>query len=185
MRVLPKKFLLTLLLVVMLGFLFYQSNWVAKMMYPIKYRDVIESNAGIYGIDPLLIAAIVRVESNYRPELISSKGAVGLMQLMPDTAQWILNMEGFSALTMNSLHEPKPNIQIGVKYIDLLNRQFNNNLAEVLAAYNAGPGNVSKWRETNIWDGKLENINQIHFWETRKYVDRVVYYYKKYQKTYK
>jgi soluble lytic murein transglycosylase len=168
----------------MLVVIFFQSNWVAKMMYPIKYREVIDANAGIYGVDPLLIAAIVRVESNYRPQLISSKGAVGLMQIMPDTAQWILTMEGFSTLNMKSLHEPKSNIQIGVKYIDLLNRQFNNNLAEVLAAYNAGPGNVSKWRETNVWDGKLENIHQIHFWETRKYVDRVIYYYKKYQKTY-
>jgi soluble lytic murein transglycosylase len=184
MKAVPKKYILTFLLVTLLGILYYQSNWLGRMMYPIKYREEIEANAAKYGIDPLLVAAIIRVESNYKPKLVSSKGAVGLMQLMPETAQWILNMEGFSALTMDSLNDPKSNIMMGSKYINLLNHQFNSNLAEVLAAYNAGPGNVSKWRETNIWDGTLENINQIRFWETRKYVDRVVYYYKKYQKTY-
>jgi len=184
MRAKPKKFILTILLVLMLSVLFYQSNWLGRMMYPIKYRETINASALKYGIDPLLIAAIIRVESNYKPELVSSKGAIGLMQLMPDTAQWIIGMNGFSTYTMKSMHEPESNIQLGTKYIDLLNHQFNSNLAEVLAAYNAGPGNVSKWRESNTWDGKLETIDQIHFWETRKYVDRVVYYYKKYQKTY-
>jgi soluble lytic murein transglycosylase len=86
---------------------------------------------------------------------------------------------------MDSLYEPKSNIRMGTKYLNLLNNQFNSNIAEVLAAYNAGPGNVSKWLESKVWDGKLENIDQIRFWETRKYVDRVVYYYNKYQKTYK
>jgi soluble lytic murein transglycosylase len=184
MKAVPKKYILTLLLVILLGIVYYQSNWLGKMMYPIKYREEIEANAAKYGIDPLLVAAIIRVESNYKPELVSSKGAIGLMQLMPDTAQWILEMDGFASLSINSLYEPNSNIMMGTKYINLLNNQFNNNLAEVLAAYNAGPGNVSKWRETNVWDGKLENIEQIRFWETRKYVDRVVYYYKKYQKIY-
>ncbi|MEX2461923.1 MAG: lytic transglycosylase domain-containing protein [Paenibacillaceae bacterium] len=184
MRAKQKKLILILLLVLLLGVLFYQSNWLGRMMYPIKYREAIDASANQFGVDPLLIAAIIRVESNYKPELVSSKGAMGLMQLMPDTAKWILEMDGFSSLNMKSIYEPKANIQMGTKYIDLLNRQFNSNLAEVLAAYNAGPGNVSKWLEANVWDGKLENIDQIRFLETKKYVSRVVYYYKKYQKTY-
>jgi soluble lytic murein transglycosylase len=184
MRALRKNYVLTLLLALLLGILFYQSNWVGKMMYPIKYRDTIDANALKFGVDPLLIAAIVRVESNYKPKLVSIKGAIGLMQLMPDTAEWIMGMDGFSSLSMSSLQEPKTNIMVGAKYIDILNHQFNNNLAEVLAAYNAGPGNVNKWRESNAWDGKLESINKINFWETRKYVDRVIYYYTKYQKMY-
>jgi soluble lytic murein transglycosylase len=184
MRAKPKKLILILLLVLLLGVLFYQSNWLGRMMYPIKYRAEIDASAAEFRVDPLLIAAIIRVESNYKPELVSNKGAIGLMQIMPDTAQWILAMEGFSSLNMDALYDPKSNIRMGAKYIELLNRQFNSNLAEVLASYNAGPGNVSKWRESNIWDGKMESINQIRFWETRKYVDRVFYYYKKYQKTY-
>jgi soluble lytic murein transglycosylase len=184
MKVQHKKYVLIFLLVLLLSVLFYQYNWVGKMMYPIKYRDEIEANAAKFGVDPLLIAAIIRVESNYKPSLVSSKGAIGLMQLMPDTANWIQNMEGLKTLSDNALYEPNSNIMLGAKYVDLLNHQFNNNLAEVLAAYNAGPGNVSKWRDTNVWDGKLENIDQIRFWETRKYVDRVVYYYTKYQKIY-
>jgi soluble lytic murein transglycosylase len=184
MKAKPKKWIRILLLVLLLIVLFYQSNWLGRMMYPIKYRAEIEASADQYGVDPLLIAAIIRVESNYKPELVSSKGAIGLMQLMPDTAQWILKMEGFAALNMDALYDPQSNIRIGTKYIELLNQQFNSNLAEVLASYNAGPGNVNKWRESNTWDGKLESIDQIHFWETRKYVDRVVYYYNKYQKIY-
>jgi soluble lytic murein transglycosylase len=184
MKVQHKKYILIFLLVLLLGVLFYQNNWVAKWMYPIKYRDEIEANATKFDVDPLLIAAIIRVESNYRPNLVSNKGAIGLMQLMPDTANWIQRMEGFQNLPDNALYVPNSNIMLGVKYVDLLQHQYNNNIAEVLAAYNAGPGNVSKWRDANVWDGKLENIDQIRFWETRKYVDRVVYYYTKYQKIY-
>jgi soluble lytic murein transglycosylase len=184
MKVQHKKYVLIFLLVLLLSVLFYQSNWVGKMMYPIKYWNEISANAAKFGIDPLLIAAIIRVESNYKPELVSSKGAVGLMQIMPETANWIQSMEGFSNLPQNALYVPNSNIMLGAKYVDLLKRQFNNNIAEVLAAYNAGPGNVSKWRDANVWDGKLENIDQIRFWETRKYVDRVIYYYTKYQQIY-
>jgi soluble lytic murein transglycosylase len=184
MRVFQKKYVLTLMLLLLFASILYNSNWVGKLMYPIKYREAIDASAVKYGIDPYLIAAIIHVESNFKPELVSKKGAIGLMQLMPDTAKWILAMDGFSSLNMQSLHDPQANIMIGAKYIDLLNHQFNHNLVQVLAAYNAGPGNVSKWLDAGTWNGKLENIDQIHFWETRKYVDRVVYYYKKYQKTY-
>ena len=72
MRAKPKKFILTILLVFMLSVLFYQNNWLGRMMYPIKYRETINASAVKYGIDPLLIAAIIRVESNYKPELVSS-----------------------------------------------------------------------------------------------------------------
>jgi soluble lytic murein transglycosylase len=184
MKVKHQKYVLIFLLVLLLTVLFYQRNWVGKMMYPIKYKDEITANATKFDVDPLLIAAIIRVESNYKSGLVSSKGAIGLMQVMPDTANWIQSMEGFKSLPKNALYQPQLNIMLGTKYVDLLNHQFNNNIAEVLAAYNAGPGNVSKWRDANVWDGKLENIDQIRFWETRKYVDRVVYYYTKYQKIY-
>jgi soluble lytic murein transglycosylase len=184
MTVLRKKYVWMLLLLIIVAVSFYKTTWVGKMMYPIHYKQEIEVNAAKFGIDPLLIAAIIRVESNYKSGLVSKKGAVGLMQIMPDTAEWIIKMDGFSSLTLQSLHEPGPNIVIGVKYVDLLNHQFNNNLAKVLAAYNAGPGNVSKWLDSGLWNGDLDSIDQINFWETRKYVDKVIYYYKQYQETY-
>ncbi|WP_135555278.1 lytic transglycosylase domain-containing protein [Paenibacillus cymbidii] len=165
--------------------LFYRSTWLGKLMYPIHYRDEIEAGAGRYAVDPLLIAAIIRVESNYKPEPRSRKGAVGLMQLMPDTAEWIFGMEdGLRNLTLDDLDDPAVNIKVGSKYVDLLVKQFEHNLAEVLAAYNAGQGNVVKWRQTGVWDGKPEHIADIPFAETRKYVDRVLYYYDKYVQVY-
>lgn len=180
----PKKRWFALVLLVFVLVLFYRSNWLGRVVYPIFYREQIEASARLNGVDPLLVAAIIRVESNYKPNQTSHKGAIGIMQVMPDTAEWLFEKESFGDYALEDLKDPKKNIEVGTKYLGILNKQFKNNPVLVIASYNAGPGNVSKWLQNNVWDGSLAAVSNIPFWETRKYVNRVVYYYNKYTKLY-
>ncbi len=106
------------------------------------------------------------------------------MQLMPDTAQWVMEKGDFANHTIDQIHEPHVNIQMGSWYLSWLSTQYNGNIVAVTAAYNAGQGNVNKWISSGRWDGTYEHINSIPFGETRHYVQRVMYYYHKYDKIY-
>lgn len=164
--------------------LFSNSNWL-KIMYPIHFKKEIADASVRYQVDPLLIAAVIRVESNYKTNSESRKGAYGIMQLMPDTAEWLLSMDdGMKKYRVKDLDDPKVNILLGSKYLNYLSKEFDGNRPQMLAAYNAGHGKVSKWLQEKIWDGTFENTNQIPFKETRNYVNSVEYYYKKYGKIY-
>ncbi|MGZ9583209.1 lytic transglycosylase domain-containing protein [Paenibacillus marinisediminis] len=185
-KLLRKRYLLVLL-VGLLFILFVQSQWLGKWMYPIPYEDTIRENAEAYQVDPFLVASVIRVESNYRPGQESRKGAIGMMQLMPDTATWIMGqMKVKDQWTLEQLkYEAEPNIMLGTWYLNSLIKQFDNNWIAAVAAYNAGPGNVSQWLRDDVWDGRLETASQqIPFNETRLYVQRVFHYYDKYKKAY-
>lgn len=184
MKTLRRKRWYALVLVVVLLVLFYKSTWLGRVMYPIHYQDTINASSAKHGVDPYLIAAIIRVESNFKSNPRSKKGAIGIMQIMPDTAEWLFEREGFRSFKLADLDNPEKNIDVGTKYLDLLNSQFKQNTAQVIAAYNAGPGNVTKWLQSGRWDGTLDHLNQIPFWETRGYVERVWYYYNKYVSIY-
>jgi soluble lytic murein transglycosylase len=179
-----KRIVLPLILIVLCA-LFVQSEWLGRWIYPISYQEEIRESAFEYELDPFLIAAIIRVESNYKPAAVSPKGAVGIMQIMPETAKWILKQEDFGQITvMDAANEAHAGIKLGSWYIKELNRQFNDNLVVSLAAYNAGPGKVRQWLDNGVWDGQEQTVKDIPFGETRHYVQRVMYYYKKYQKIY-
>jgi len=183
-RVKRKRFILPLILIV-LAALFIQSDWLGKWIYPISYQEEIKRNAAAYELDPLLIAAIIRVESNYKLTAVSRKGAVGIMQIMPDTAEWILKQDDFGAITVKDAgREAHAGIALGSWYIKELNRQFDGNLVISLAAYNAGPGKVKQWLKNGVWNGEERTLKDIPYGETRHYVQRVLYYYKKYQNIY-
>lgn len=187
MKMLRKKRVLLLLFLGMLFLLFVQSQWLGRWMYPIAYEDEIRKYAAQYDVDPLLVAAIIRVETNFQAGRESRKGAIGVMQLMPETATWAMEQ-----LKMNnrwSLDELKntadPNILIGTWYLKSLHKQFNENWIAAIAAYNAGPGNVNKWIRNKVWDGSYDTAKQqIPYGETKLYVQRVIHYYDKYKKIY-
>jgi soluble lytic murein transglycosylase len=164
--------------------LFYSSPFVGKLLYPLEYKQEILQNAANYDIDPFLIAAIIRVESNFKSDMQSRKGAYGIMQLMPDTAEWIVETAHFSKDWLNQLDKPEINIQVGSWYLGWLHKQFNGNVYAAVAGYNAGPGKVAKWMQSGEWDGTLEKSGQIPYGETKHYLQRVLYYYKKYRKIY-
>ncbi|UUZ80124.1 lytic transglycosylase domain-containing protein [Paenibacillus sp. P26] len=179
-----KKRFFALLLLGFLIFLFLSSSMVGRWMYPIRFQQEIREMAGKYQLDPLLIAAIIRVESNYQSETVSKKGAYGLMQLMPDTSDWIIEKAHFSDDYKDQLHHPKVSIELGAWYLNWMAKQFDGNMVAVIAGYNAGHGKVSRWLQEREWDGTLNNSNTIPYGETRHYVQRVMYYYDIYKKLY-
>lgn len=184
MKFLRKKRVLLLLFLGFVAVLFLNTNWMT-WFYPIQYKEEIRKHSETYDIDPFLVAAIIRVETNYTPGRESKKGAVGLMQLMPETAKWALEKAKLPDVPIERLkEEPSANIEVGTWYLQSLFRQFDGNRTAAIAAYNAGPGNVKKWLKEGDWDGSAETIKDIPIGETRHYVQRVIHYYKQYTEIY-
>ncbi|MDR1418413.1 MAG: lytic transglycosylase domain-containing protein [Endomicrobium sp.] len=143
------------------------------------YNNYIYKYSGSFNVDPILIKAIMKKESNLNINAISSRGAVGLMQIMPKTANEISKQLKISNFSINSLKEPKINIMFGVYYISKLLNYYNNNLILALSAYNAGIGNVDKWYKQN--KNVALNIKDIPFKETQYYVKSAMFTYKVYK----
>jgi soluble lytic murein transglycosylase len=193
-RILRKKRTYAIILICFLLVLFYTSDWLGRWMYPIRYEETIHHAAELENVDPYLISAIIRVESNYEPDKVSKKGALGLMQIMPGTAEWVANSAGYESSIVHLLHEPELNIDIGTKYVRILLNQFadvlgqrelrDDQIAIIAAAYNAGPGKVSTWLQNGDWTGAYADSSLIPYGETRHFVQRVQYYYKKYEQYY-
>ncbi|MFC0329113.1 lytic transglycosylase domain-containing protein [Paenibacillus sepulcri] len=180
-----KKRVLLLLIIAVLVLLYLKSDWMNRWMYPIHYQSDIKISSVNYGLDPHLVAAIIRVETNFSNNKVSKKGAIGMMQLMPETADWIVQKGKFSNVTQAAIASRADiSIEIGSWYLNSLLQQFKGNTYAVVAAYNAGPGTVNRWMSEGTWDGKLETVDKLPYGETRHYVQRVIYYYNKYKKLY-
>lgn len=178
------RYLLAVIFIIALLFAFLRSPLVGRLLYPYLYREVIEKYAADYGVDPLLVAAVIRVESKFKPNAVSRRGALGLMQLMPATASWIAPQLGIADLTEEMILTPEINIRLGTWYLANLAAEFNNNRELVLAAYNAGRGKVSSWLAEGVWTGSYEDVENIPFPETRNYVSKVRAAYNRYQALY-
>lgn len=153
--------------------------------YPLAYRSIVVKYSQEYEVDPFLIASIINVESRYDKLALSSKEAKGLMQISPQTGQWaseVLNIEGYKE---EDLFQPDLNIRIGAWYINRLFMEFDGNLDFVLAAYNAGSGNVNKWIVDEEYCVDGNSLKKIPFKETEDYLVRVNKSYRVYSKLYK
>lgn len=144
------------------------------MFYPLHFGQTVAHYSARHRLDPLLVQSMIRVESRYNPRARSSKGALGLMQLMPETARWVSNRDGEPLAAERDLYDPEVNIRLGTAYFRELVDEFGGRLVVALAAYNAGRGNVRKWLETSTWSGSPEDILSIPFPETRRYVERIL-----------
>ncbi|GAE06965.1 soluble lytic murein transglycosylase precursor [Paenibacillus sp. JCM 10914] len=112
MRWLRKKRVLLLLFISFVALLFLSSNWMV-LLYPIHYKDEIRKHAVHYEVDPFLVASIIKVETNFKTGKESKKGALGIMQLMPDTANWAMDMAKLPAVTLQHVrNEADANIQL-------------------------------------------------------------------------
>ncbi len=112
-------------------------NWLAKQRdRSSEYDPIIDRHAKAYGVDPVLVKAVIQVESGYHPRSVSYKGARGLMQLMPDTAR---------RFNVDDIYDPEANIRGGVEYLSFLLKLFSNDVARALAGYNAGEGAVARY----------------------------------------
>ncbi len=159
-------------------------KWIGRTLYSINYREQIATYSEKYNIDPFLVAAIIRVESKYDINALSHKEARGLMQISPVTGKWGAREIGILDYKEELLYDPEINIEIGCWYINKLNAQFNNNLELVLAAYNGGSGNVTKWLKDSNYSSDGKNLNYIPFKETELYLKKVLKAYDIYKKLY-
>ena len=155
---------------------------IEKRTYQLVYPELIEQNAQERGLDPYLVAAVIHVESGNRPAVVSARGAIGLMQIMPETGEWIAGKlkEPYDEET---LQEPEQNIRYGCWYLEFLFERFSDP-DTVLAAYNAGHNAVRKWLQNSDYSDDGESLQVIPYDETRNYVEKVRRAYEKYKDLY-
>jgi soluble lytic murein transglycosylase len=178
---LVKPIILTVVLIILLSILLIMSDWFWDFLSPVSYKALLYNNAGIYKIDPLLVAAIINCESTFNPIATSRTGAVGLMQIMPETAEDIAQELKVDYVNADDLYKPEINIQLGFYYIVKLQKRYNGNLIFSLAAYNAGLKNADSWFAKYKGGGDYEAIRTITFPETSAYVQKVLSTYNWYK----
>jgi peptidoglycan lytic transglycosylase len=140
-----------------------EPGWFQRVRYPLKYEQIVRGHARNYQLDPALLAAVIYQESKFHSDAKSDAGAIGLMQLQPETAKGIAIRTGGSRFQTSDLYNPEINVRYGSWYLRHLLDKYDDEKT-ALAAYNAGQRNVDEWRA----QGK-----EIQFAETRAYVDRV------------
>ena len=140
-----------------------KPGWWERLWYPLEYKQIVRGHARNYDLDPALLAAVIYQESKFKADAESSSGAIGLMQLLPDTAKGIALHTGGSRFEVSDLYDPEINVRYGAWYLRHLLRKYHDERT-ALAAYNAGQDNVDRW---------LAAGGEIAFAETRHYVDRV------------
>jgi soluble lytic murein transglycosylase len=132
-------------------------------------------------VDPYLVASVINSESKFQERALSSKGAYGLMQIMPATGEWISTYVDLDNFNNNMLYDPEINIKLGCWYLNNLSKEFNSQLDLVLASYNGGRGNVNKWLANSEYSKDGKTLNNIPFAETKEYVRKVKFSYKMYK----
>jgi soluble lytic murein transglycosylase len=158
---------------------------VKEIALPLRHEDIIRQQASAKGLDPALIAGVIYAESHFIDGRTSSAGALGLMQLTPDTARYIARKSGGTQFEISDLATPQVNISYGAYYLKYLMRRYHDDVPLVLAAYNAGEGNVDKWVARARAQGKALDVGAIPFGETRSYVTKVIDARKQYRKSYR
>lgn len=167
-----KKFLVILLILISVVF---AACSCIKLRFPLKYAENVKNSAARYNLDESLVFAVIKAESGFDKNKVSPKGAVGLMQIMPKTAEYV-SKEFFSGRKFD-LTNPGDNIELGCFYLAYLAEKFDNR-EEILAAYNAGEGNVKLWKN-RVKRSLTEK--DIPFLETKRYVNKVARYCKIYE----
>lgn len=144
---------------------------LVQIRFPIHHLDIIEANAGNF--EPAFIFAVIHTESSFRPYAVSHRGAMGLMQVMEETGEWIANMMGMYNYDTDMLFIPEYNIVIGTYFLNWLWRYFDGDMTLILSGYNAGIGNVNRWLNDERFSHDGKTLSYIPFLETRNYVERV------------
>ena len=181
------KTLLIFLIVIILFLSLYKvlniEERILLNLYPKKFEEYVYKYSEELQIDPMLTFAIIKTESNFRQDVVSSSGAIGLMQLMERTAKEQakkLNIE----YTKEILYDAETNLKLGLNYFNTLLDYYNQNYILAFTAYNAGLGNVQKWINEGIIKPDGNDIENIPFKETNMYVRKIIKNYEIYKKLY-
>jgi soluble lytic murein transglycosylase len=151
-----------------------KPGWWERIWYPLSYAQIVRGHARNYELDPALLAAVIYQESKFKANARSNSGAIGLMQLLPDTAKGIALHTGGTRFRVEDLYNPEINVRYGAWYLRHLLTKYGDE-QDALAAYNAGQDNVDRW---------LRAGQGVQFAETRAYVKRVEELKKIYRRAY-
>ena len=142
-----------------------EPDWYLRTRYPLEYEHVISAYAHERNLDPALVAAVIYAESRFDPNVGRARARSGLMQLLPETGEFIARSTGGTDFVVADLRDPDINVRYGTWLLDHLRDRYDGDVSTALAAYHAGPTNVDEWRRTG---------SGIAFPETRAYVDEVL-----------
>ena len=166
-----------LTVVVIIAILIYCAYSLVEQYFPLMYRDTIVFECEKNGLEPEWVSAVICAESGFDASASSSKGAIGLMQVMPKTGEWIADKLGMGSF---DLYRPEDNIKIGCAYLKLLLEQYDSKYL-ALCAYNAGEGRVDGWLAKS---STVEEFRSLLFEETSKYCMKIENYEKIYKMLY-
>ena len=167
-----------------LGFLAdFVITCLEKQAYPQGYESYVTVYAETYGVPENLVYSVIRTESDFESGAVSRVGAIGLMQIMPDTFKWLTDDILFEHMEVGMLYDPETNIRYGTFYLSYLYDRYAD-WDLVIAAYNGGPGNVDKWLEDDSYSDGEGGLKKIPFRETRQFARRVNRAWDKYEKLY-
>ena len=149
-------------------------NYIELKNNPTTYNEIVKKYSLEYGVPERIIYATIKTESSFRSDAVSSSGAMGLMQMMPSTFEWLTSDEHLDeALPKDALFDPEVNIRYGTYYLSYLAKKFDYDWTIVSAAYNAGEGRVLAWLESGEYTDDSGNLIKIPIKETRAYVKKI------------
>lgn len=166
---------------------YFGSNKLLRSSYPLEYSEYVNMYSDMYGLDKFAVYAFIRTESGFDTQSESYLGARGLMQIMPETFEWIryrLGEENDADMTYDRMYEADDNIRYGCYLLSYLSEQFGGGLSETAAAYHAGAGSVSSWLENPDY-AKNGTLTDIPNSDTAHYVDKIKSAYDMYCKLYR
>ena len=167
-----------------LGFLAdFAITCFEKKAYPREYASYVETYSQAYGVPEALVYAVIRTESSFDSGAVSSAGAVGLMQMMPDTFTWLTDEILFDHLESGMLYDPETNVKYGTYLLSRFYDRYGD-WELTLAAYNGGVGNVDEWLEDPAYADGEGGLKKIPFKETRNYVKKVMDAWDTYERLY-
>lgn len=167
-----KKKIYTISFFVVLALLLGCAGLFYQFKYPIKYKETISFYSAKYNLDSKLVASLINAESSFNPEAISTSGAIGLMQILPSTGEYIASILGEDYKAIN-LKDPTTNIKYGCFYLNYLSKKFSEEKT-LLSAYNAGETVVSKWLKNEIYSKDGRNLDNIPYPVTKNYVEKII-----------
>jgi soluble lytic murein transglycosylase len=141
-----------------------------QLVYPFPYRDAVVRESRANGLDPYLVAGLIRQESMFNPRARSGAGALGLMQVMPQTGTSVARAAGVTNFQPSRLTEPALNLRLGTRYLADQIRRHDGRLVDAIAAYNAGPHRVARWKQFPEYRDPEVFVERIPYQETRDYV---------------
>ncbi len=173
----PAAIALVLLVCAAVGFLVgfggrFAVRGVLKTLYPLQFEKEVEIGCQTQGLEKSFVLAVIKCESGFDPGAVSPVGARGLMQLMPETFDWLQTKTG-ETLSADDLFEPEVNIRYGCYLLHVLLSEFSGEQDVAVAAYHAGSGNVSKWLQDERFSRNGKHLHRIPFDSTAVYVKRV------------